>query len=244
MHVSFQARNLQLPMDAPHLSRRYNLQRAFLTQAFPTLTHSYFKMELTAASRHQRSAMTAAFIVSTARACSTRGKDSGPGQAAADPTRRQLLVTCATLAGAALLPLALTHGPPEALSEEARLPDGARQFSQVVASQRQWSNLAEAFANGRTPDEAEWNSIRGYLRAVYVVSADMEFLVRRWDRARRETGLDTVRKFRKEVRLLDRPAAVADADMFLKGHAEVVGVFDEFFQLMKQDTVGDMPAEL
>lgn len=157
------------------------------------------------------------------------------------PTRRQFSTAALSLVGAAFF----QYRPNIAFSEEEnRLPNGARQFSQVVSAQRQWASVIEAFANGRVPDDAEWGNLRKYLRAVYAVSGDMDYLARRWEKSRRDAGLNTISDFRKAIKALDKPASRQNAKEFLEGHAKVAELFEGFFNTLKQDTVGDMPAEL
>lgn len=131
-----------------------------------------------------------------------------------------------------------------ALSEEARLPNGARQFSSVVSAQRQWGGLPSAFADGRVPDDKEWENIRVYLRAVYGIGDDMNFLTKTWKGERRNEGTKLIQTFRKAVKDLDKPAAAKDVSAFLDGHSRVVSLFDDFFNQLKGDSVGDMPSEL
>lgn len=160
------------------------------------------------------------------------------------PSRRQLCITAVTLCSAALFPLGPRHVF-RANSAENRLPNGARQFSQVVSAQRQWASVTDAFADGREPDDTEWNNLRTYLRAVYAVSGDMDFLARRWEKkSRRDEGLKSISQFRKAVKDLDKPAIEHDVAAFLNGHKHVASLFDDFFNGLKEDTVGDMPAEL
>lgn len=124
------------------------------------------------------------------------------------------------------------------------LPPGAAHFTQVVASQRKWMSLRAAFDN-RKLEESEWESIRGLLRTTYAVSADMEFLAKRWrDASLREAGLAVIKRFRTEVKALDKPALARDAEAFLTGYDGVGGLYDEFFARLRDDSVGDMPDEL
>lgn len=134
--------------------------------------------------------------------------------------------------------------PVQARNELPQLPNGARQFSQIISAQRQWTSLKDAFADDHVPNEAEWQNIRTYLRGVYSVSGDMEFLTKRWVGSRKEVGLKTIREFRKLVKALDKPAIKQDVEEFLKGHAEIEQLFVTYLEQLKEDTVGDMPDEL
>lgn len=159
-------------------------------------------------------------------------------------TSRRKVLRLGAMAIAGMLGTKLSDAAFVALSEEARLPNGARQFSSVVSAQRQWGGLPSAFADGRTPDDKEWENIRVYLRAVYGVGDDMKFLTKTWRGERRSEGTKLIQTFRKAVRDLDKPAAAKDVSAFLDGHSRVVGLFDDFFNQLKGDSVGDMPSEL
>lgn len=180
-------------------------------------------------------------FISYLSAVATNGDGDRSKRETCRPTRRQFSTAALSLVSGALLQFT----PNVAISEEEnRLPNGPRQFSQIVAAQRQWASVTEAFANGRTPDEAEWGNLRTYLRAVYAVSGDMDYLVRRWEKSRRDAGFKTISEFRKAVKAIDKPASRHDIKDFLDGHAKIASLFDGFFNQLKQDAVGDMPAEL
>lgn len=155
------------------------------------------------------------------------------------PSRRTFSTTAIRLLLAGLI-------LPETVSaqENGVLPDGAKQFSQVISAQRQWKSVPDAFSNGRVPEDADWENLRTYLRAVYSVSGDMDFIARGWEKARKEVGMKTISAFRTAIKAMDKPAKSRDAPAFLEAHAKVASLFDDFFNLLKQDTVGDMPAEL
>lgn len=158
-------------------------------------------------------------------------------------SRRQV-VRFGVLAVAGMIGTKLSDSSWVALSEEARLPNGARQFSSVVSAQRQWGGLPNAFADGRVPDDKEWENIRVYLRAVYGIGDDMDYLTKTWKGERRKEGTQLIKSFRKAVRDLDKPAASKNVPAFLDGHSRVVVLFDDFFNQLKSDSVGDMPSEL
>lgn len=194
-----------------------------------------------------------AFIISTATASLTHTRNSQSRsarsarsiKATATPaartasTRREFLQVAMALTTATLLNTRKANA-----GEKVQLPNGARQFSQIISAQRQWSSLKEAFANGHEPDEAEWQNIRTYLRGVYAVSADMDYLTQRWEDTRKDVGLQTIKQFRKDVKALDKPAIGKDVVEFLKGHAQVEQLFITYLEQLKQDSVGDMPDEL
>lgn len=160
-----------------------------------------------------------------------------------DVDRRQVL-KFGVAAVASLLGTKVSKNSWVVLGEEARLPDGARQFSSIVSAQRQWDTLLNAFAEGRMPEEKEWDNIRGYLRAVYRIGDDMDFLTKGWGGDRRKEGAQLIGRFRKAVRDLDKPAASKDAPAFLDGHSKVVSLFNDFFNQLKSDSAGDVPSEL
>lgn len=124
------------------------------------------------------------------------------------------------------------------------LPRGAREFSRLLSAQKQWSELHAVFDANRTLDDSEWNSLRGYLRSVYAVSGDMEFMVRGWERDLRKRGEEVAKRFRATVKEMDKPAIAKNVRDFRKMHGKTEGIFDEFFALLKQASVGDIPDEL
>lgn len=149
------------------------------------------------------------------------------------------------LALALPLPLSyLIHAERTSAQENGGLPAGAKQFSQVITAQRQWKQVPDAFKDGREPDDAEWENLRTYLRAVYAVSMDMAFLTKRFEKETRDKVGRVITSFKGEVKAMDKPALKKDAAAFLQGHKKVEMLFDEFFGLLQEQTVGDMPAEL
>lgn len=128
--------------------------------------------------------------------------------------------------------------------EKGQLPDGARQFSQVISAQKQWDTIKDSFKDGHEPDDGEWKNLRTYLRMVYAVSGDMDFLTKKWEKTRRQSGQEAISAFRKAVRAMDKPAADQDVAGFLEGHEQVASLFVQFLDVLKQDTIGDMPEDL
>lgn len=146
------------------------------------------------------------------------------------------------LAGA-VLPLTSFEQAAQA-QEIGQLPDGAKQFSQVISAQRQWRQVPDAFANGHEPDDKEWENLRTYLRAVYAVQADMVFLTKRFEQERKQNAQKTISAFKTAVKAMDKPAKSRDVPAFLQGQAEVASLFEQFFSILQEQTVGDMPLEL
>lgn len=159
-------------------------------------------------------------------------------------SRRRALKFLASAALATIATNLPTSENSKVLSEDVKLPDGARQFSAIVSAQRQWRTLLTAFADDRTLEDSEWTNIRTYLRAVYKVSGDMDFLSKKWKGARRDNAKNVIRSFRTSVKDLDKPAADKDNHRFIEGHAKVSQLFDDFFEQLKSDTVGSVPSEL
>lgn len=96
----------------------------------------------------------------------------------------------------------------------------------------------------RTLEDSEWNSLRGYLRTVYAVSGDMEFIIGGWEKELRKRGEEVAKKFRATVKGMDKPAIAKNVEDFKTMHGKAEGIFDEFFALLKQTSVGDIPDEL
>lgn len=146
--------------------------------------------------------------------------------------------------GSLLLPFIPVGVDAVRAQEKGQLPDGARQFSQVITAQKQWDSVKDAFKDGHEPDDGEWRNLRTYLRMVYAVSGDMDFLTKKWEKSRRQTGQEAISAFRKAVKAMDKPAADQDIPGFLAGHEQVALLFVQFLDVLKQDTVGDMPEDL
>lgn len=123
------------------------------------------------------------------------------------------------------------------------LPEGARQFSNVLGAQRQWNSLLPVLQSENIRKE-DWDNIRAYLRSVYSVSGDMEYVCKRWDAGAKQSGVEIIREFRLLVKGLDTPAIAKDATSFIVGHEKVATLFTRFLSAVVDAGVGGIPDEL
>lgn len=128
--------------------------------------------------------------------------------------------------------------------EKPQLPPGAQQFNRLLAAQKQWSELSQVVNSNRTLDENEWDTLRQYLRTVYGVSNDMEFLAKPWEKSIKSRASTTIKQFRQVVKGMDKPAIARDIKEFAQGHLQTTQLFNEFFTEFKEATVSDIPDEL
>lgn len=131
-----------------------------------------------------------------------------------------------------------------AAEEKPSLPGGAAQFSRLLAAQRQWNSLDKVVYGDRQLESDEWESLRGYLRTVYAVSGDMAYLTKVWDKPLRNRGQEVIKRFRATVKEMDKPAIARDITKFASMYAETGKNFEEFFELLKEASVKDIPDEL
>ena len=155
-------------------------------------------------------------------------------------TRRRAL----TLLTASISSVLLNDTMTVQAEEKPQLPPGAQQFNRLLAARKQWSELSQVVNNDRTLDESEWETLRQYLRTVYGVSNDMEFLAKPWDKSIKSRASDTIKQFRQVVKGMDKPAIARDIKQFAQGHLQTTQLFDEFFKEFKEATVSDIPDEL
>lgn len=159
------------------------------------------------------------------------------------PTRRDALrIFAIAAAGATSATLHVAVGL--AAEEKPALPGGAAQFSRLLAAQRQWNSLGTVVSGNRELADEEWESLRGYLRTVYAVSSDMEYLSKVWDKPLRNQGQEVIKQFRITVKNMDKPAIARDIMAFARMHAQTAKSFEEFFALLKDASAKDIPDEL
>lgn len=146
-------------------------------------------------------------------------------------TRRSFLT--AAIAAAFLLPINNN-------SRAADLPAGAAEFSRILTAQTRWNELGGSIrTNADTLDNQEWNDTRTYLRAIYSIGSDMRYVLKN-SKESKQLAI----KFEATVKAMDEPCKNHDARAFLSQHAQVNSLIDDFFQLYKQVSIGDIPDEL
>ena len=157
--------------------------------------------------------------------------------------RRQALSTAAVTAASALA--LLRAGPASAATDrgpETGLPDGARQFNNLVGAQRQWSSIG-----ARVRDKAaemsgdEWDGLQQFLRAMYRVGdEDMVYLANNLgDEAKRKRGKEIAGLVKDKVKGADKLVITRDAKAVVEVQQAVDALIKEFFELRQ-----DVPDEL
>lgn len=155
--------------------------------------------------------------------------------------RRTVLLNIASLAATLIFPLERV-----ALAEEAppSLPRGAREFNSFRAAQMQWVQVGDVVKADRDIADDEWSGLRAFLRVFYKVADDMEFLSSNFSDAAKKRVSTITKDMRKTVKGMDKAAIRKDRSEFGKMYALVASGVDEFYELLKTATVGDIPEDL
>ncbi|CAN0041334.1 unnamed protein product [Pylaiella littoralis] len=148
------------------------------------------------------------------------------------------------LGAAAAGAVAVTQDPGFASAEvgvgEGGLPDGARQFSNLVKVQNDWIALGKSIkSQGDGVTDGEWKNVALFLRKVYQLGGDLEFLAGTLSSDKKKSALALVRNIQKEVQAADVPAREKNTGAFMTAQASVEKKFEEFMELFN-----DVPAEL
>ncbi|CAN0020112.1 unnamed protein product [Ectocarpus sp. 6 AP-2014] len=136
------------------------------------------------------------------------------------------------------------QGPEFASAEvgvgEGGLPDGARQFSNLVKVQKDWVALGKSIdSQGADVTADEWKNVALFLRKVYQLGGELEYLAGTFPPDKKKSALALVRSIQKEVQAADVPAREKDAAAFMKAQASVQQKFEDFMELFN-----DVPSEL
>lgn len=129
-------------------------------------------------------------------------------------TRRGIL---RALPGVAVLPLA--SSPSHAVlggvpSGEGGLPEAARQFDNVVRSQKGWESLGSRIEKGGKAGDItneEWKNVQLYLRQLYTAGDDMAGMAKGLSKDKQGTAAELIKSFKATVKKADDPAAAKDA---------------------------------
>ncbi|CAM9246196.1 unnamed protein product [Discosporangium mesarthrocarpum] len=123
---------------------------------------------------------------------------------------------------------------------EGGLPDGARQFSNLVKIQKDWIALGKTIsARGSELSPEEWKNVAFFLRRVYQTGDDLNFLAGGLDPTKKKTALSLVKGIQTEVEAADKPVKVQDVEKFLEAQVSVQGKLETFMDLF-----ADVPDEL
>ncbi|CAM9421880.1 unnamed protein product [Phaeothamnion confervicola] len=155
-----------------------------------------------------------------------------------ETSRQELLQRTAlfvSTVGAAAIPK-----PVSAAVGEGDLPDGARQFLNVLNAQRDWVALGKTVAERKGElSESEWKNVQLFLRKFYQACDDMAFMAKGLAAPLKKEALSLIDAMKKEVKAADKPAAARDDDGFLAAQSSVASKLDIFLQLFN-----DVPDEL
>ncbi|CAN0486305.1 unnamed protein product, partial [Ectocarpus sp. 12 AP-2014] len=132
--------------------------------------------------------------------------------------------------------VAVSQGPEFASAEvgvgEGGLPDGARQFSNLVKVQKDWAALGKSIeSQGADVTADEWKNVALFLRKVYQLGGELEYLAGTFSLDKKKSALALVRSIQKEVQAADVPAREKDAAAFMKAQASVQKKFEDFMEL-------------
>lgn len=72
----------------------------------------------------------------------------------------------------------------------------------------------------------------------------MEFLSKAWNGTLKPQGMGIAKQFRTVVKGMDQPAIDQDVERFARMHAEASQLLEQFFAVLKEASVGDIPDEL
>jgi hypothetical protein len=158
------------------------------------------------------------------------------GRANARVTRRAALAGLAAAAAVPLFGARAAEPPPQ-------LPDGARQFNNLRAAQKQWVEVGGVLRREGPVSAEEWANLSGYLRVFFRVGEDIEFLSKGWEVERRERVKEIVKEMRREVKEMDKVVGEGTRAKFLEKHGVVEGLLVEFTRILEDDR-GDVPADL
>eukprot|EP00929_Paragymnodinium_shiwhaense_P018641 TRINITY_DN12968_c0_g1_i1.p2 TRINITY_DN12968_c0_g1~~TRINITY_DN12968_c0_g1_i1.p2 ORF type:complete len:286 (+),score=83.95 TRINITY_DN12968_c0_g1_i1:68-859(+) len=156
--------------------------------------------------------------------------------AASQPSSRRQVVALLGAAG-----LAATNVAPATakVGEGDELPAGAKQEDRIRIALSKWQELGEKTMKGEVKEEADWQNTQGFLRRLYSLAPDMDYLADGLREDKKEKAKDIAVKFKKEVKLMDKPAKAQDVEKFMAMHKEVTDYMEAYLDLLN-----DIPAEL
>jgi hypothetical protein len=124
---------------------------------------------------------------------------------------------------------------------EGGLPEGARQFSAVLAAQRDWNAIAKRLQDSSSSEvsDKEWQNISFFLRRLYGASDDMAGMAKGLSGSLQPGAVTLVKDFKAAVKAADPAVNGKDAAGTLKAYAQTAKILDEFLALFN-----DVPDEL
>ena len=167
-----------------------------------------------------------------------------PQQQTSMSRRDALLKTIqSTAAAGALVGTTLTSGPQLSyadVSEGNALPNGARQFSNVVRAKSDLQAIKKrVMTSSSDMDKKEWDNVSGFLRRVYGLSDDMKSIAGTMDDTKKKQAMEYVDAIKKLTKSADGPAQNQNVNEFVAYADKIDTTLDNFLALLQ-----DVPDEL
>mmetsp|Transcript_57865 Transcript_57865/g.129759 ORF Transcript_57865/g.129759 Transcript_57865/m.129759 type:complete len:272 (-) Transcript_57865:55-870(-) len=150
-----------------------------------------------------------------------------------------IFVVCVNFSGALAM---LTSSPSAAFAEDTAsltemidggvsLPDGARQEDRLKRGLEAWKKLAKKVESGEVSDE-DWSNSQGFLRRLYSLQDDMNYLARGLKADKRAKAEEIVTSFKKEVKAADKPAKAKEVEKFLGYYKTTSQQLQDYLELL------------
>jgi len=153
------------------------------------------------------------------------GENAGQAEFGVDFSRRCLVA----LAGSAYFIGAASASAAE--GDEADLPDGVRQEERIRKALKAWKEWPDKLKGDKVEKE-EWQNTQGFLRRLYSVNDDMNYLSQGFKIDKKKKAEILITTFKKRVKLADKTAKARDYDAFMADHNDITGFIVEFQDLM------------
>ncbi|GMH77614.1 hypothetical protein TrST_g5726 [Triparma strigata] len=119
------------------------------------------------------------------------------------------------------------------------LPDGAKQFSRVLKSQKDVKEIIASLSSSPPTDSSQWKVLSLYIRGLYSLSDDMTFIGKGLAPEKKKMAEEVIKTFKKDVKEADVPAKAEDVEEFKKLMVKAEGGITEFLELLQ-----DIPQDL
>lgn len=163
-------------------------------------------------------------------------------------SRRRALIAICTAAAVSATPLGESLIFPfaaEAADDRPGLPPGAQQFNNLRSARMKWDQIEVRLRDAdKAIEDDEWNGLRSFLRVFYKVGDDMTFIASNWKPGLKDQAKAIVKKMQKTLKDMDKVAVRKERDEFLNMHVSVTSLVDDFYALLKEATVSDIPEDL
>jgi len=150
-----------------------------------------------------------------------------------EPLRRTVV------AGALCAALSWMQPAQANVGEGDELPNGARQENRLRKGLEAWKNLGTKTMGGEVKTNEEWQNTQGFLRRLYSLQDDMNYLARGLKEEKKQQAETVITKFKKRVKEADKPAKAKDLEAISPFFAEISGYINNFLDLLT-DVEGDL----